>query len=127
MIPKAQGDEQNAGKVFDPSKLSFEIKNHIVVLRNEDSYTKNWSIKAPHQVAVAVKQQYKLKTGQELHIDTQSLGLEIYVHAFLFDYGILKSHTDKADCGEYDFDWNRKIWDGAIIYVNCYPYTHNTH
>ena len=35
----------------------------------------------------------------------------IYVHAILYDYGILKSHTEDADCGESAKDWNRFIWD----------------
>jgi len=69
------------------------------------------SIMKPYQVAVAMKLFYKSELGKDLDIRTESLALEIYAHAILFDNGMFTTHTNNADCGESRYDWNRFIWD----------------
>jgi len=115
---------------FDPTKLKYDIDLHWVHIKNTDEYTKKWSIKAPDQVAKAMKQIYKSKYGTDLNIELGSLSLEIYIHALLYD-NKMTFHTDVADCGESGYDWNRPIWDAQDLLnnlnnLNNIP-THNSH
>jgi len=96
---------------LDPSKLQYKNTQGKVVLHNKDSYTRKMSIMKPYQVAVAIKLLYKSELGKDLDIRTESLALEIYAHAILFDNGMFTTHTNNADCGESRYDWNRFIWD----------------
>ncbi len=112
-IPSGDGGNNTNSRGIDPSRLRYELNPGSITLRNTNPYTRQWSIKGPDQVAKVIKELYKLKYGTDLNIGTESLELEIWAHAFLYENGILTTHTDNANCGDnvISIDGNRWIWD----------------
>jgi RHS repeat-associated protein len=93
------------------STLEIQVEDGVVHIDFAEKNNLQKSLDDISYVTDQVKQLHKQIIGRDLKITKRSLASEIYMHAWLYNNGFFKSHTDVADCGESGKDSNRWVWD----------------
>lgn len=89
--------------------VEYDGRNKAIRVDNTDTGTCQMAVTYPYTMAETLKSEYKAETGSDFNVSTGSLAAEIYLHADLYQKGIMQNHTDTADCGVGDSE--RIVYD----------------
>ena len=89
--------------------VEYNGTKEVIRVHNTDTETCQMAVTYPYTMAETLKSEYKAETGSDFNVSTGSLAAEIYLHAELYQKGIMQNHTDTADCGVGDSE--RIVYD----------------